>query len=723
MRLVYNNPGGIIPKLADTALPQEAATEAKNIDFSAGGMQPLVVTGPLNSMHDDDGNLKAGLTTKDVAIITKPAQPSTFQSLRMCKNITSWVRIARYVFKEYNDADGTHHVSTIQSAYLTPVQVRYSKNGFVLTCRHAAVSETVEPGIPIKVHGPKYAFGIDKPSDPFDGGPSENYVIPSTGAAVFSDPPYPGLSVPLVYPIDMDSFAGGYTPPGSYSGETHTYANLELVDVRHQEFDEEYSLPDTATSSASLKISGAGYTSFIFRLDYVQDREQFYYYLASAVDQTTATGECNDDYSGAVTEIVLKSVDYPEELTDTGVLVFDNGGSPEYVEYTAQAVNGETYEFTVSATLAGTYSEDDTVKVIDPDSEERLGPISEESVAKSADPGEILFVQSPTTDDYYKHAIWRSSDNQNFALAGYVKSGEYFCDDFVGALGFELPPYGNLPHSTVAEALQGSQWHPGNFAVFAYGDTLYLSDPFRPWACPLEYTVGFPTDIMAWMVVGSSIVVWTEATATQDGRTFRVVGQDPRAMARFEITDVQSLSSVLGLCKIGQVSYYVSSDGLIAVDESGQWTNITDQYVTRATWAEWLPSIMMAYSDNDSVYLMRDGATSHLRFQLGKDLKSLTTFTEWANSEFDWTSGIRVSPQKIKMSHLRVEADDYPVAVHVYVDDMPVVSRLVNNSNPCRIKITRPGKKYQLRAKASARVQEIVLATNAIETKMDLSEG
>ena len=152
--MAWNNMGGIIPKVADKALPPEAAKEAKNVDFSAGGMQPLIVTGPLNSMHDESGNLKAGLTTKDVAIIDEPAQISTFASRQMCRNITSWIRIIRYVYKEYFDADGTQHVSTIQSAFLTPANVQYRPNGFVLTMRHASVSETVEPGIPITVQGP-----------------------------------------------------------------------------------------------------------------------------------------------------------------------------------------------------------------------------------------------------------------------------------------------------------------------------------------------------------------------------------------------------------------------------------------------------------------------------------------------------------------------------------------------------------------------------------------
>jgi mRNA-degrading endonuclease toxin of MazEF toxin-antitoxin module len=132
----------------------------------------------------------------------------------------------------------------------------------------------------------------------------------------------------------------------------------------------------------------------------------------------------------------------------------------------------------------------------------------------------------------------------------------------------------------------------GWFAAFK-GNTLYMSEPYRPHVWP--YSMTFPKAIMGICVGPQGIVV-----ATMEA-TYIVTGPHPHSANSMELPIPVGGISQRSMCKVDGGVAFLSHDGIVVVQGSDASLDMSQRYFTRATWrsnfGSALPSMALAYHD------------------------------------------------------------------------------------------------------------------------------
>jgi len=350
---------------------------------------------------------------------------------------------------------------------------------------------------------------------------------------------------------------------------------------------------------------------------------RYYNYAQSLVDQRVVQGELTGALSGAITSVVLDTAAYGDDLYvgSTGYVQLDNGSDPaEGFPYTAESYVSATgtWTLTVSKTLTYSYAEDDIAIIINPEVTGKEGPPSELSDRIQLLPGEAVQLSTTRSAGYLANKLYRTGDSTaDPRLLEQIDADSYYDTNFIGTTDV-LPPFGNYQNSSLSDARARSVMHPNNFGVISDGNILYLSDIYRPWVYPEEYSIQYQSTILANPVVGRSIIVFTvgDEDAGIPAYVYRVGGWRDQTTSD-ELTEARPLLNVLSLCKVDGAMFYVSADGLMQVNEGGV-RNVSTAWFSKNQWEEYAPTLMKSYVNDGMIYLTVDNGVNW-RMDLNKD--------------------------------------------------------------------------------------------------------
>ena len=160
-------------------------------------------------------------------------------------------------------------------------------------------------------------------------------------------------------------------------------------------------------------------------------------------------------------------------------------------------------------------------------------------------------------------------------------------DAVLETIGWDLPPVN----------LQGLTLMPNGFFAGFFGDTMYFSEPYRPWAWP--YSMTFPVNLVGMRSLENSLVVTTVSYP------YLVSGVHPDAMTQSKLSESQAGVSDHGMCVVGNTVAYISNDGLAIINGFNVDLNTSQQLWTREAWRDrygsLLSSLELAYHDGSLV--------------------------------------------------------------------------------------------------------------------------
>lgn len=302
------------------------------------------------------------------------------------------------------------------------------------------------------------------------------------------------------------------------------------------------------------------------------------------------------------------------------------------------------------------------------------------------------------------------------------------------ALGEVLPTEIYDPPNT---ALTGIQSHPSGFLVGFFGKTVCFSEIGAPHAWPIDYRMSTNHDIVGIGIFSGSIAVVTK------GWPYLIVGSDPAALSKTELEIEQACVSKRGIVDFGSAIAYPSPDGLILLSNAGV-QNVTAPLFTREKWQALVPSTFVAFnweqkylafyndgsvtraivvdpfSPMDGVRYVNKYATAGYK-DLEEDLlylvlsNEIEKWDEGVDLEYTWKSKPVYTPRAVNMAGAKVIADDYPVTVEFYVDDVKRHTRLVDSITAFRLPSGFRGEKFELTVKSKKRVSEVIMATTMRE--------
>lgn len=159
----------------------------------------------------------------------------------------------------------------------------------------------------------------------------------------------------------------------------------------------------------------------------------------------------------------------------------------------------------------------------------------------------------------------------------------------------------------------------GIYAMFT-GRSVYLSEPYIPYAYPEQYMLDVADDIVALGHFSGCIVVATK------GRPYLMTGSTPEAMQLTHLQADQACVAARTLCSVPGGVMYASPDGLflIASDDEGPRL-LTSGVLTREQWRALgdFDTAFAAYHDG-AYYLFFSDPASGVRFEIGTE--ELTAF-------------------------------------------------------------------------------------------------
>lgn len=317
------------------------------------------------------------------------------------------------------------------------------------------------------------------------------------------------------------------------------------------------------------------------------------------------------------------------------------------------------------------------------DADDREGPPSALSERIILRPGQVLTLDTPFESGYTKNMLYRSTTGHDDFLRVAAINAATYTDEKVDLENIEIPPYGNHP-GTKTPFLRGSIVHPAQFAMAldtqtAGDETLYVSDFFRFWAWPDEWTIPFD-DGYALALSGNTAIVWTRReSGTVSGEVYAVTGGNPEHMGKTLLSADHPILSKTSICRIGNTVFYATYDGLAAVSGGGIEI-VTRGHFTRAQWVALDPATMQCKTADNSIFITVSGADD-LRLDFDDQLRSVTRYTSTSAGSYTWRSKTFWSKDPVAFDWAIVVADG-AVTLTIYADGVQVYTGTVNNANP-----------------------------------------
>jgi hypothetical protein len=284
----------------------------------------------------------------------------------------------------------------------------------------------------------------------------------------------------------------------------------------------------------------------------------------------------------------------------------------------------------------------------------------------------------------------------------------------------------------------------GWFAAFK-GNTLYMSEPYRPHTWP--YSLTFAKSIVGICVGPQSLIVTTGEA------TYIVNGPHPHSANSMELPIPVGGISQRGMCKVDGGVAFLSHDGVVIVEGSSASLGFSQRYFTRAAWREnfgsALDTLALAYHDGFLVavsyaapigFLLEmdeaEGAMTRFDYQLGALMRlpildtlyyslngKIYRFREGNALNAAWHSKQFISPgyQKFGIGFARM-AGSGTIVVTVFADEVLIHTQTLNASERTkyfRLPPYRGALKWQFRVTTTGpcQLEDIAFAQSPDELK------
>jgi hypothetical protein len=378
---------------------------------------------------------------------------------------------------------------------------------------------------------------------------------------------------------------------------------------------------------------------------------------------------------------------------------------------------------------------------------EESTPYSETDMTPSTEdvyPGESVVVTLPTAAvtnvNVTKKRIYRSAagtaNTSFFFVAEVPLATTTYTDSLDGDdLNEVLPSLTWVQPPTTLKGLVGM---PNGVMVGFSGNDVYFSEPFRPFAWPIQYiqTVGYP-------IVGLGVIDTTVVVLTQ-GRPYFIQGSHPGSSVMVEADINQACLSKRSIVSMGNAVFYASPDGLVGLSPGGSAV-VTESMFDKYTWQAMGPAALLgcmyenkyvgfldATSGNGGfVYDMKAKTWNfHNIYVTGayNDLKNDALYLVQNNELSKWDSGTALSyiwkskkftfPEPKSFACYRVQAEGYPITTKIYRDGTEIVSLSVTDDSLRRLPAGL-GTDWEFQLEGNKEVYNVQLA----QSPQELNQG
>jgi len=238
--------------------------------------------------------------------------------------------------------------------------------------------------------------------------------------------------------------------------------------------------------------------------------------------------------------------------------------------------------------------------------------------------------------------------------------------------------------------LQGLTGMAGGFLAAFTGIDVYFSEPYRPFAWPLQYSQSVGYTIVGLGAIDTTLVVLTTA------RPFFLQGSSPDSMVMVEGDISQACVSKQSIVSLNGAVYYASPDGLVALAPGGSRV-VTQGLFEKDQWQDLNPSSIRGFvSENRYVGFYESNAgkggfifdpatnsfTMHTMHATAghNDLETDTLYLVVDNAihkwdqgallTYTWKSKVFTMPDLVSFTCYRVNAEAYPIDITVYKDGL-----------------------------------------------------
>jgi hypothetical protein len=237
------------------------------------------------------------------------------------------------------------------------------------------------------------------------------------------------------------------------------------------------------------------------------------------------------------------------------------------------------------------------------------------------------------------------------------------------------------------------------------GNDVYFSEPFRPFAWPIQYvqTVGHP--IVGLGVIDTTLVVLTE------GRPYFIQGSHPGASTMVEADINQACLSKRSIVSMGNAVFYASPDGLVGLSPGGSAV-VTESIFDKFTWQSTGPADLLGCMYENKyvgffnvssgiggfIYDMKAKTWNfHDIYATGgyNDLKNDSLYIIENNELSKWDSGAALNyiwkskkftfPEPKSFACYRIQAETYPVTAKIYRNGSEIVNLSITDDKLRRL--------------------------------------
>ncbi|MFM5142974.1 hypothetical protein ACEUA0_10755 [Aeromonas veronii] len=351
-----------------------------------------------------------------------------------------------------------------------------------------------------------------------------------------------------------------------------------------------------------------------------------------------------------------------------------------------------------------------------------------------------LMLSPPTTQNsnITKRRIYRSVSGGGLADYLLVAELPIAQASFVdiredGELGAVLETY---DYTMPPDGMRGlCQMANGMCAGFA-GNSLYLCEPYLPYAWPEKYRLTTEHDIVAIAAIDTTLVIGTK------GYPYLAQGVSPASVTTQKLSQLpQSCVSGRSMVAMDGVVLYASPDGLVGIGANGGQV-VTEQVITSKQWRAMKPETMRAWHHEGKYVAMTDTHAFIFDPKSG-DLRELTNRWEAAvsdmesdslyiakgrslqiwrggsssNGQFVWRSKPFMEPEGSSFSCCRVLAQDVGlVGIKLFVDGEQVMELSPGNLVPGAFRLPPVrGRFWQIEVFGTSVVSRITLASSMAE--------
>jgi hypothetical protein len=300
----------------------------------------------------------------------------------------------------------------------------------------------------------------------------------------------------------------------------------------------------------------------------------------------------------------------------------------------------------------------------------------------------------------------------------------------------------SIDYTPPVSALSGIISMPNGIMAAFSGKALYFSEPFRPHAWPIKYSLTMDYDIVGLASIGSSVIVMTTGTP------YVVQGTTPDSMTQEKIEKNLPCVAARGIVDLGYAVAYPSTEGLVVISNSSAEL-VTNKLFTRQQWAAINASTIVAgqhigryifaynpgtgitvgiidLSGENPYFIRSEEVFNATFFELGTGklfiLSGTRSIQEWDNLASEkrsqtWKSRLTNLPSPTNFGCIMVETDD-PIsetfAVKVYADGALKYTGTTRNQ-AVRLPSGFSAYRWEVQFEGTARVTSIRLAHSPSE--------